>query len=257
MFRDEHELRAIAADVFRSYAEAQSQNLRYSRGISGEGATADEERQDHQRLPRWDAHFAWLTLFGVAPSRRVERQLFGDAELRRTRHCIPPPQPQTRAPSRIAELPSPPTTTVPGRDEQPSPVDSHSDASRSGSARPGTLHESPRPDADTSLNGEGWANTCGARGHGGISMREFCDVVVAEAPRHSVVNAGWALFDALDQQGRGYISQRDLQRAVKQSLPHVSADAVAATFGLLDADRDGRILFEDFEALLPHKPRQD
>ena len=86
-----------------------------------------------------------------------------------------------------------------------------------------------------------------------VSKDQFLRYVLDKRFLYGTEDATWALFDALDQEGKGYISVDDLGRAVHRGAslfrdnPEWENDHfVRGLFEKLDRDRTGRILFHDF-----------
>ncbi|OHT03309.1 hypothetical protein TRFO_29353 [Tritrichomonas foetus] len=54
------------------------------------------------------------------------------------------------------------------------------------------------------------------------------------------------IYDAIDKEGKGYVSIDDLKNAAKQYNATVNETALINAFKTADRDRDGRITYQDF-----------
>ena len=88
----------------------------------------------------------------------------------------------------------------------------------------------------------------------GLSLPQVCELITRKLALQEPDEVVRRAFRAFDGQAKGYVSLADLEAAVAAVAPHLPRHTVALAFNQLDADRDGRVAYGDFHAMMHARP---
>ena len=91
-----------------------------------------------------------------------------------------------------------------------------------------------------------WKNAKGE----GLGLEAFVTLMVRRLQQKDRSELVREVFVALDAGQRGFITEQDCLKAFKEVAPQLRQERVSALFQEVDYDRDGRVSYRDFEAMM-------
>ena len=92
------------------------------------------------------------------------------------------------------------------------------------------------------------------RSAAGIELPQLCDFVARKLALQEPDEVVRRAFRCFDDGAKGYISQADLEAAVRRVAPHIAAHTVSLVFSQINAKSDGRVSYRDFHAMMSARP---
>ena len=98
---------------------------------------------------------------------------------------------------------------------------------------------------------EGEVSHCTPRG---VTLPQLCDLAARKLAVQEPDEVVRRAFRAFDSGAKGYVSRGDLEDVVARVAPQLPRNTVDLIFSQVDTDRDSKVSFRDFHAMMIARP---